>query len=80
MVVTDHGIGIARERLPFIFDRFERAVSARQYGGLGLGLYIARSIVTAHGGNIDVDSIAGQRTSFTVSLPRGVASSRSART
>ena len=80
LVVTDHGIGIARERLPFIFDRFERAVSARQYGGLGLGLYIARSIVTAHGGNIDVDSIAGQRTSFTVSLPRGVASSRSART
>ena len=50
LVVRDHGIGIPPDRLPYIFERFERAVSSRSYGGLGLGLYIARSIVEALGG------------------------------
>jgi signal transduction histidine kinase len=53
-----------------IFERFERAVPARNYGGLGLGLYIARRIVEAHGGQIAVASESGQGATFTVLLPR----------
>ncbi len=70
LTVRDQGIGIAAEQLPRIFDRFERAVSARTYGGIGLGLYITRQIVEAHGGSIDVASATGEGTTFTVVLPR----------
>ena len=62
-------IGIDPERLPQIFGRFERAVSERHYGGLGLGLYITRQIVEAHGGSIRAESTPGVRTVFTVELP-----------
>ena len=68
--VRDHGIGIAADYLPKIFDRFERAVSSTHYGGLGLGLYLARSIVEAHGGAITVESRVGEGSTFTVRLPR----------
>ena len=53
--IRDQGIGIDPDKLPRIFERFERAASPT-YGGLGLGLYIARQIVTAHGGEIRVTS------------------------
>jgi signal transduction histidine kinase len=53
-----------------IFGRFERAVSATNYGGLGLGLYIARQVVEAHGGQISVTSAEGEGSTFTVRLPR----------
>ena len=49
LIVEDHGMGIPPERLPHIFGRFERAVSASHYGGLGLGLYIVHAVVEAHG-------------------------------
>jgi signal transduction histidine kinase len=68
--VRDQGIGIPSERQPHIFERFERAVSARAYGGLGLGLYITRRIVQAMGGTIGVESRAGAGSTFTVELPR----------
>ena len=68
--VRDHGIGIAADHLSKIFDRFERAVSSTHYGGLGLGLYLARSIVEAHGGAITVESRMGEGSTFTVRLPR----------
>ncbi|KFE68889.1 PAS domain-containing sensor histidine kinase [Hyalangium minutum] len=68
--VKDEGIGIAPEHLKRIFDRFERAVSERHYGGLGLGLYITRTIVEAMRGTIQVESAPGQGALFTVSLPR----------
>ncbi len=71
VVVRDHGIGIAPEKQGKIFAPFERVVSGRHYGGLGLGLYIARSIVEAHGGRITVDSREGGGAAFTVKLPLG---------
>jgi PAS domain S-box-containing protein len=69
LTVKDHGIGIAAENLGRIFDRFERAVSPNAYGGLGLGLYITRHLVTAHGGSIDVVSEPGAGAEFRVTLP-----------
>jgi predicted ATPase/signal transduction histidine kinase len=69
LAVIDHGIGIDPARRPHVFDRFERAVPSSRYGGLGLGLYIARSIVAAHGGTITVDSELGVGSTFTVTLP-----------
>jgi PAS domain S-box-containing protein len=71
LTVQDQGIGIAPEHQARIFERFERAVSERNYGGLGLGLYITRTIVEALGGSIRVQSQPGQGATFTVELPRG---------
>jgi len=68
--VRDHGIGIAPERVEGLFQRFERAVSVKHYGGLGLGLYRVRRIVEAHGGAVTVDSVPGQGATFRVHLPR----------
>jgi predicted ATPase/signal transduction histidine kinase len=68
--IRDHGIGISPEFQPRLFGRFERGVSAEHYGGLGLGLYICRRIVEAHGGSIRVESQLGAGATFTVELPR----------
>jgi signal transduction histidine kinase len=70
LIVKDEGIGIPPERLPHIFERFERAVSAREYGGLGLGLYIVHEIVRVLGGTVCVESAVGVGSTFTVELPR----------
>ena len=67
--VADEGIGIAAEDLGRIFTRFERAAPVRNYGGLGLGLYISRHIVDAHGGHIEVSSQPGQGSTFVIDLP-----------
>jgi signal transduction histidine kinase len=67
--VRDRGIGIEVARQAHIFERFERAVSVRHYGGLGLGLYICRRIVEAHGGCIGVESEPGAGATFVVELP-----------
>ena len=69
LVVRDHGIGIDPSDQPQIFERFERAVSSRNYGGLGLGLYIVKRIVEAHGGTIGVESKPGEGAIFRVELP-----------
>ncbi|WP_232293259.1 sensor histidine kinase [Stigmatella aurantiaca] len=74
LTVKDQGIGIAEEDLARIFERFERAVSDRHYGGLGLGLYITRQIVEAFGGTVGVTSRPGMGSTFTLELPRGTAS------
>jgi signal transduction histidine kinase len=67
--VTDRGIGIAPEQHERIFERFGRAGSTSNYGGLGLGLWIARQIVEAHGGALSVASQLDEGTTFTVSIP-----------
>ncbi|XYI00391.1 AAA family ATPase [Sorangium sp. So ce1128] len=69
VVVRDQGIGIAEADQGRIFERFERAVSVRNFGGLGLGLYIVRSIVASHGGSIRVQSKLGAGATFVVELP-----------
>ncbi|MEP7211834.1 MAG: PAS domain S-box protein [Acidobacteriota bacterium] len=72
LAVTDTGVGIEPEFLPYIFDRFRQADAStkRNYTGLGLGLTIARTIVTMHGGQIEVDSDGRDAGSvFRVRLP-----------
>ena len=69
LTVVDQGIGVAPEHLSRIFERFERAVSERNYGGLGLGLYISRTIVESLGGTIQVRSEPGRGATFLVELP-----------
>jgi len=75
LVVADHGIGIAPEAQRRIFRKFERAVPVEHYGGFGLGLWIVRQIIEAHGGGIQIDSRLGEGSTFTVELPRHGASS-----
>jgi PAS domain S-box-containing protein len=67
--VADKGPGIREQDLARIFRRFERAVSVRHYGGLGLGLYVSREIVRAQGGTIAARNLAGGGACFTVRLP-----------
>lgn len=67
--ITDQGIGVTSEDTLRIFNKFERAVSAH-YGGLGLGLFIARQIVEAHDGHVEVESSPGVGSTFRVTLPR----------
>src|SRR5512138_1810170 len=68
--VTDRGIGIASDAQARVFERFERAVPSEHFGGLGIGLYIVRQVVDAHGGEVRVESTPGAGASFTVELPR----------
>jgi signal transduction histidine kinase len=68
--VRDHGIGIAPANQARVFDQFERAVSKKDFSGLGLGLWICGQIVSLHGGSIGLQSAAGQGAAFTVTLPR----------
>jgi two-component system, OmpR family, sensor kinase len=70
VTVSDTGIGIPREDLPRVFDRFFRSGNARFQDGSGLGLAIARHIVEQHGGRIRVESDPGRGSRFTVTLPR----------
>jgi len=72
IVVSDSGVGISKEFLPYVFDRFRQAdaSSTRIHGGLGLGLSIVRQLVDLHGGSVSVHSEGeGKGTTFTVTLP-----------
>jgi signal transduction histidine kinase len=67
--VRDQGIGIAPEDHRRIFERFQRAASSRNYGGLGLGLWVSNRLVEEMQGSLTVDSHAGEGATFTVELP-----------
>jgi signal transduction histidine kinase len=69
--VTDQGIGISEKELPYIFERFYRAHKGekKEIKGSGLGLTIAKEIVTGHGGRIRAESIPGKGSTFTFELP-----------
>lgn len=67
--VRDHGIGIDPAAQAGLFQRFSRAAPIEHFGGLGLGLYMVRLIVEAHGGSIRLESAPGEGSAFTVELP-----------
>jgi PAS domain S-box-containing protein len=69
VAVADRGVGIAPEDLPHVYEGFSRARGARRPEGLGLGLYITRLLVYAHGGRLDVESQLGRGSTFRVFLP-----------
>nr|WP_294810957.1 ATP-binding protein [uncultured Sphingomonas sp.] len=71
LVVTDTGIGIPTDKFEEVFESFRQvdAGTTRQFGGTGLGLTICRNLARALGGEISVDSVEGEGTSFTVDLP-----------
>ena len=66
---ADKGEGISQDYLPFLFERFYRVPGERTVTGTGLGLYICKQIVMAHHGNIWVESVLGEGTTFIIELP-----------
>ena len=69
--VSDQGIGVPRDKLPRIFEKFERVDNrdTRQTGGTGIGLFLVKHLVERHEGTIAVDSVVGKGTTFTIHLP-----------
>ena len=70
LVVSDRGLGVRASQREAIFRPFERAVPVRHYGGLGLGLFIVRTIVTRYGGTVHVEPRDGDGSRFVVRLPQ----------
>jgi heavy metal sensor kinase len=75
LVVEDNGVGISEDELPFVFERFYRADKSRSRssGGSGIGLAVVKSIVTAHGGKVDVESRLNRGSRFRIALPKSPA-------
>lgn len=70
--IIDQGMGIPKEHLPMVFERFHRVDNrdTRKVGGTGIGLYLVKHLVEAHGGTITVDSDVGKGSNFTFVLPK----------
>ncbi|MEA2537121.1 MAG: hypothetical protein QOF11_1355 [Chloroflexota bacterium] len=79
VIVRDHGAGVAPDDLPTIFEAYTRLGHPRGAPGLGLGLYVAREIVNAHGGQIEARSQTGKGTVMTVRLPLAAQRARRSR-
>jgi signal transduction histidine kinase len=69
VTVADTGPGITAEELPFLFEKYRRAVANQQREGVGLGLFIVKALVEAHGGRIKAESTLGSGSCFAVFLP-----------
>jgi signal transduction histidine kinase len=69
LTVRDQGAGIPEEDRARIFKRFEQAVTRREHGGFGIGLWLVNQLTTAMGGSIELESARGEGTTFTVVLP-----------
>lgn len=69
LTVRDQGAGIAEEDRLRIFQRFEQAVTRREHGGFGVGLWLANQLIKAMNGSIEIESVPGEGTTFTVVLP-----------
>lgn len=67
--ITDYGSGISPDKLPYIFDRYYRTENSRETDGLGLGLYLSREIIIAHGGEVWVNSEVNNGSTFYFSIP-----------
>lgn len=72
LCIEDHGIGIPIEKQKKIFSRFERAVSSKEYKGLGIGLYITSQLIKSHHGTINIESILDKGSIFTIKLPLNI--------
>lgn len=70
--VCDHGIGIAEDEIPKIFERFYRSCEVQQEDGVGIGLYLAREILRKENGYIKVNSKPGAGTTFYLYLWKGI--------
>jgi signal transduction histidine kinase len=68
--IADQGMGIPPDRLSAVFSPFERAVPKEHFGGLGLGLFMAKAVVEAHGGSITIHSRIGEGSTVAIRLPR----------
>jgi signal transduction histidine kinase len=73
LLITVHNDGspIPQDLLPVVFEPFRRGARRPDEGSVGLGLFIVREIVRAHGGSVELRSQPGEGTTFTVRLPRG---------
>jgi signal transduction histidine kinase len=69
VTVADTGPGMAPEEIPTLFQKYRRSAQSGGYEGVGLGLFIAKTLIEAHGGQIKVESTIGKGTRFLVSLP-----------
>jgi len=69
LVFADTGRGIPADEIPHLFEKYRRVREAKRTEGTGLGLFIAKTIVTAHGGDIRVESTPGSGSTFTILLP-----------
>ncbi len=71
VAVSDHGIGVPQSEVGRLFSRFYRAsnVERQRIGGMGIGLYVVKEIMSLHGGSVAVESVEGQGSTFTIALP-----------